>query len=331
MAEKENKGTKFIDKLNEVFLKSQNGEELTDEDYTVLYEGIDAAENKNDSEIKSVFKNYGGAMEKIMNDPKTIEAQKRLQKTKNITSAVESGIGILSSLNDLSLSKGQIAQSEAAIGKLKRPTAPSINMSNPLRKQQITNSLRDINSSGAYLAPAQAEIADQYSKDLAVAKTASAGQASTYGALGQLASLRRNRAALDLVPLSLQARQQAQGRLDSLVDAEQLDKYRQFSAENQLYNQALNQYNLDAEAAGRLGAAGRLNRRNSINGVLSSLPSLIGTGMSVFGGGSNPGYSGVAGSGPTIAPGAARSTGLGTDIDLYNAELTNSLNNFMYS
>lgn len=325
---------KSEDKLKQLALKVQNGEELDDSDRDLFIESLGKLED--DPDVQSVFTDFGSEFETLLSDPLLQERQKKLEKEGKIESGVSKGLQVLSAVNDSRIANKQIKQSDAAIAGTAKPGQPSLSLKNPLRKQQIGSALRDIGSIDRYIAPAKQGIADQYTEDMAAAKTASTGQASTFGALSQVASMRRNRGEQALVPLGLEGRAQAQSRLDDLLNAEQIDKYRQFSADQSLYNTNLDQYNLDMESAGNLGAAGRLNKRNAFNSILGSIPSMMSQGSSMFGGGA-PG-AGAPGAGDAAkyqkfmgndygnVPTTPATTGFGPEIDTYNSDITTNLN-----
>lgn len=314
-----------IQKLEEFFQKYKEGEKPSEKDYNLFLETLGEAEN--DPELGSLFSDYSADMDQLLNDPNLINHAKKQQKTENISNAVQMGVNILSSLNGLSVGNKQIKQSQDALSKLKKPNISSLRLNSPLRKQQITNSLRDINSIDQYIAPAREGIFDQYTKDINTAKTASTGQAGDFGSLAQVASLRRNAALRQLIPLGLQGRAQAQGRLDSLIDSEQLDKYREYSGNLNKYNIDLGQYNLEAEAAGQLGQTGNINKYNSINGILGQLPSMVGPIASMIGGGGGASKSSGLESFMGSDYGNVQVTGLGTDIDSYLSDLNYNLAN----
>lgn len=176
---------------------------------------------------------------------------------------IAQGFNILLAGSDVAQSLNQIAQAKQLQSKSRRPAAPAI----PQRDQYLQQALRQTQE-GNYgvsqaLAPAQAEIGDQYRADLQNAKTASTGQAGTFGSYAQVAANRRNRAALDLVPLGNQVKQQGVENYNHLLGLRQQETQNQYENSLATYPYDLQQYQLEQQMAGHLGAQGNINLRNS--------------------------------------------------------------------
>lgn len=176
---------------------------------------------------------------------------------------IAQGLNILLAGSDVAQSINQIAQSKNLQNKSRRPTTPAI----PQRDQYLQQALRQTQE-GNYgvsqaLAPVQAEIGDQYRADLQNAKTASTGQAGAFGAYTQLAANRHNRAALDLVPLGNQVKQQNVQNYNQLLGLRQQETQNQYENSLATYPYDLQQYQLEQQMAGHLGAQGNINLRNA--------------------------------------------------------------------
>jgi hypothetical protein len=178
------------------------------------------------------------------------------------TSKIAEGVNLLLAGADILQSNKQIKAAERASAKSKRPTRPVSQRDLMLQQALRGAELGTMNSERA-IAPVRAEIQDQYLTDMSNAQTASAGQSGAYGAYAQLASDRRNRAAMNLAPIADQVRSREQQRYDNLLQARANEGQQVFQNNAQFYPYDLQQYNLDQQAAGQLGAQGRMNLRNS--------------------------------------------------------------------
>jgi hypothetical protein len=210
---------------------------------------------------------YKDRLLKLASETKGAEKAQRLSE----------GINLVLAGTDIANSINQIQASNQAL-KTKRPSRPVI----PQRDQMLQQALRqtqDFNM-GAALAPAEAQIQDQYQSDLANAKTASTGQAGAFGAYAQTGANRRNRAALNLVPMQQELIQANQNRQDNLLGMRQVETQNMFQNQAQLYNTDLYQYGLDQKNAADLGSQGRENLRNSLYNLGSQVPNAIGNNYS---------------------------------------------------
>jgi len=192
-----------------------------------------------------------------------LQVAQETEAGKNFNKLAE-GLNILLAGTDITQSLNQIVQGKQIQSRSKRPTAPVI----PQRDQYLQQALRNAQE-GNYnvsqaLAPAQAEIGDQYRTDLQNAKTASTGQAGAFGAYAQLAANRRNRASLGLVPLGNQVKQQNVENYNTLLGLRQQETQNQFNNQIATYPYDLQQYQLEQQMGGHLQAQGNQNLRNAL-------------------------------------------------------------------
>lgn len=179
--------------------------------------------------------------------------------------AILAGADVMSSLS-------QVRQSKDALNQLKRPAMPAIPGIDPALDMALRNAQVGTMDAARAIGPARQELQDQYSKDLAVAKSIGGGQAGTLGALNQVASMRRARGAASLLPMVDSIRAREQGRADNLL------QMRMNQVNQNYYNRArqaqlnMDQYNQDVTAAGQLGAVGRTNLRNAAQSLLNAAP-----------------------------------------------------------
>jgi hypothetical protein len=266
------------EKLQEVFNAIRAGKTLSKDqtEYIVAALGKSQAGKKPDGLSLEEFE--GGltqALDYVRNSPegqrnlKEILAQKRTDRfTKRYTpffNAVLAGADIATSL-------GQIKAANRAAGQLRRPELPPIPGIDPALNNSIADAQRGTMDVARAAGPARQELQDQYYKDLAQAKQIGGGQVGTYGALGQVASMRRARGAAALLPGIDAIRAREQGRLDNLVNQRGQFAQQQFYDRFQNANARLGQYNLDSQAIGALGAAGRSNRRAGVASLLQAVP-----------------------------------------------------------
>jgi hypothetical protein len=205
---------------------------------------------------------------------KTLEIAKAAESGR-INEKLSQGINLILAGTDIANSINQIRASEAASRKSKKPYRPAV----PQRDLYLQNALRGAEEgtmdAARALAPAQAQIQDTYLGDIQDAKTASTGQAGAYGAYRQLAANRRNRAALNLAPIQDDIRSREQARYDNLLGMRMGETQTMFNNQASLYGQDLDQYNREQNAAAQVGAAGRLNLRDSLYNTGNQLSSSI--------------------------------------------------------
>jgi hypothetical protein len=206
---------------------------------------------------------------KVLQVAQDTEAGKNFDK-------ISEGLNTLLAGTDLAQSLNQIAQSKQLASKSRRPSAPAI----PQRDQYLQQALRSAQE-GNYnvsqaIAPAQAEIGDAYRTQLQNAKTASTGQAGAYGSYAQSAYNARNRAALGLVPLGNEVRQQNVQNYNQLLGLRQNETQNMFENSMASYPYDLQQYQLEQQQANHLGATGRSNLRTAGADLGSSISKTVG-------------------------------------------------------
>jgi hypothetical protein len=197
-------------------------------------------------------------------------------KGKKLSDDLAQGINLVLAGTDIAQSVKQINASNQAAAKSKRPARPAIPQRDLYLQQALRSAEEGTFDSARALAPAQAQIQDQYLSDIQDAKTASTGQAGAYGVYRQLAADRRNRAALNLAPIqdNIQAREQA--RYDRLLGMRQSETQQMFENQASLYPSDLNQYNTEQNTITSLGATGRANLRDSLYNIGNQFASTAG-------------------------------------------------------
>lgn len=239
-----------------------DGKSLTADEQAVLLKSADAL--KGTPEMQSLFK-------EIAQDKNADRFSKRYKPFFNL---LLSGADVATSLQ-------QIRASKQALKNLVRPTLPGTPGLDPVLNNEIYKAQQGNFDAARAIAPAQQELRDQYSRDLGTARQVSNGNAATYGSLAQQASLSRARAGAALPAVSDQIRRQQQARLDNLIGMRQGAVQQQFGNNMQKSGILLDQYNRDAQAAGQLGATGRLNLRNSLQGLGDNVIGVAGRMMPV--------------------------------------------------
>lgn len=193
-----------------------------------------------------------------------------------ISDKLSQGINLVLGGVDIANSINQINASNQASKRSRRPSRPGTPGRDQLLVQALRQSQEGQFDSERALAPARAEIQDQYLSDIQGAKTASTGQAGSYGVYRQVAANRRNRAALQLAPIADDIKRGQEARYDNLLGMRQAETQRMFENQASLYPYDLRQYNLEQDAAARVGQAGRLNLRDSLYNVGSQFAGSIG-------------------------------------------------------
>lgn len=189
---------------------------------------------------------------------------------------ISQGLGVLLGAVDIAQSVNQINQSKQGLSKSRRPNRPSI----PQRDLYLQQALRQA-SQGTYdtasaLAPAEAQIQDQYQSDLQNAKIASTGQAGTFGSYAQVAANRRRRAGMELVPIANDIRREQTSNYNHLLGERLNETQRMFDNQASLYPSDLNQYQTEQAAYGQIGSVGRQNLNNSFYNIAGRTAPVIG-------------------------------------------------------
>ena len=176
---------------------------------------------------------------------------------------------------DIITSNKQIKEAQRAARRSQRPQRPAPLTADPLLDRAITEAQQGNFDIARRLAPAQQALLDQYLGDMQTARVASTGQAGAYGALGQVASLRRGRGALGLGAMANQIESENRNRQDRLLGMK-LDQNQAIQqSQAQYYPADLQQYGLDQQMAANLGATGRANLRGALPQLGQDIPDMI--------------------------------------------------------
>ena len=186
------------------------------------------------------------------------------------------GLGLILGGSDIGNSITQIRESNKSIRETRKPSRPVVPGRDVLLQQALRDSQEGQFDAARATAPVQQEIYDTYLGDIQGAKTASTGQAGSYGAYRQLAANRRNRAAMQLAPIQDEIRRGQESRQDNLLGMRMDETQSMFRNQAYLYPHDLNQYNKEQEAAAHLGATGRLNLRDSLYNMSGQAANTIG-------------------------------------------------------
>lgn len=180
---------------------------------------------------------------------------------------VLAGLQTALGLFDATQSGRQIRESDRQLRGMRRPQLPAIPLPDELLNQQIGQAQRDTEGVAAATMPFRQQALDTYGADLAQARTASGGQAGIYGALGQGAANRRYRANMDLLPIQEGIRQNNRGRLDNLMGMRMQQGNQDFRNRMWRGQLDLNQYNMEQQMYGQLGAMGRSNMSRAVGDI----------------------------------------------------------------
>lgn len=232
----------------------------------------------------------------VLNDKaKQAELQSKIDK-------LELGIDVANMFSDRKEAKRQIELGERLGEQLEKPTAPKYGPKSEHLKRALAKAAlmsENPNASGV-LSPALQGIQDTFAQDINAANVAGGGQAGLTGALGQVASSRRNRGLSQLIPYIAQFAAQNNQQLGGLIGTGLEDQANRANYDANMYGANLGQYNLESQAAGALQASGRTNMMAARNYYNDTQKEAVG----------------------------ALYTGLGKAADDYNITLDNSLNFF---
>lgn len=193
-----------------------------------------------------------------------------------ISSKVANAANLILGATDIAVSLNQIRQGNKAARESKRPSRPAIPQRDVMLEQALRQSQENTLDSERAIAPVRQEIQDNYLSDIQGAKTASTGQAGAYGAYRQLASMNRNKAAMELAPIQDSIRAREQSRTDQLLGMRANETQQMFQNQASLYPYDLQQYNYDQRAAASLGSTGRANFRDSLYNMGNQAAGFIG-------------------------------------------------------
>lgn len=172
---------------------------------------------------------------------------------------------------DIGTAISQIRSASKAAKDLIKPGIPAVSKIDPALDQALAKAQSSALESERATAPVLQDIADQYQKDIALAKQTSGGQASVLSGLGNAASLRRQRGLMAIPGLRDQIRARRDAQVNALLGLRQQGIQNADALRLQSARLAQDQYNQQAGAIGLLGQTGRMNLRNS----LSTLPDNI--------------------------------------------------------
>jgi hypothetical protein len=278
------------------------------------------------------------------------------QTISDIEKGVKDGAGLFNAVANIVESKRQIREGKEAADALVDPAAPAARTQDRGLQEATEAARRDKYQRPRELDAYVQRNIDLLNENMGIARTASTGQASTYGALGQNAINQARRANMASIPQMAAIQRQKDAQYNDLVKAgvtEQGDIARTNLA---LYNQQNQKYLAEAEAAGGAIASGRYNLAASRQGLgqhlgttagtLGQLGGMIGRGKGDSDNGPtntgrlttpnvlNGGYNALSGQGPAPQFGQTTSilnrgynalSGIGPEYSQYAEKVNNSL------
>lgn len=270
--------------IEEILAKQARGEEISKDEVNYLITALSKAvagkvpEGEKSASAQDFVGELTAALDAVRRTPEGQaqirdavagrKEQRFIKRYSPFFDAILAGADVMTSLS-------QIKESKQALAELKRPGMPAIPGIDPALDNAIRGAERGTMDGARLVAPARQELQDQYAKDIAMAKAVGGGQASTVGAMSQVASMRRARGAANLIPMmdSVQAREQA--RLDSLIGQRMQQRNQNYYNRARQSQLNLDQYNQDVTAAGQLGSVARMNLRNSAQSLLNQAPRVM--------------------------------------------------------
>jgi hypothetical protein len=189
----------------------------------------------------------------------------------SVRNALNTALGAI----DMGISAGQISRADREARRSQRPSRPTPLTADPLLQQAIADAQQGNFETAKRLAPAKQAILDSYLADMANAQVASTGQAGAYGALGQRAALRRSRNEMELAPLAADIDFRNKERLDNLTRMKLAENQAIQASQAQYYPADLEQYRMEQQQAGLLGAQGRSNMRAGLANVAQAVPDAV--------------------------------------------------------
>lgn len=266
------------EKVKEIYDKHQKGEELSKEEYTSLLKYFSkASEDESGVKIEKDFgsvDDFNNAFTALVQAyaPQYKEEMLEMQKKGEISDNLEGIVNAALRIRDIGESREQIAKSEEAKDEIRKPSLPKIAPTNRDLARNIEMARIMEGDTSRETEPLRRSILDAYRAELGAARTASAGQASTYGALAQSAANRRLKGELNRARVAAQIGAQNRNRLDRLVQDKMADDER-------IYNQGLGQFDrkyrdylTESKAVADLGAQGRENLRSSLYNTRTMIP-----------------------------------------------------------
>ena len=199
----------------------------------------------------------------VANKDAYFDNAEEISKT-NLGNKISGVLNTAIAAGDIVASAQQISKSRNLARQSRRPSRPAPLTADPLLSQAIVEAQQGKFDAARRLAPAQLAILDQYMSDINQARTASTGQAGTYGALAQVASTRRGRGAQQLAPMMDDIIARQDERKDNLLRLKLNENQAIQQSQAQFYPTELEQYRAEQAAIANLGAQGRENLRQGI-------------------------------------------------------------------
>ncbi len=305
----------------------ENPDAVTEEEKDSILEHI--GDQGEDSEFD--FKQLQGILTDMFNDPEYQAKLQEAQRKGEISGNLSKGINLALDAVDVGISVDQILTAKQELAGIKKPTPPPTRRRSPELASALDQARR--RSEGGFsedIEPFTTATQEGFQADLEAAKTASAGQAGAFGAGAQAAASRRNRSLLQSIPLAGQLRGQAESRFDRLLSGQLREDESIAGSEERRTAALLDQYNLEAQAAGALGATGRSNLRGALGRFAGSAISPLTSGLyNLEQGGQLRGLRRRAGGLSTLSSRGFNpiQTGFGSDIDDYANRVRGSLLN----
>lgn len=198
------------------------------------------------------------------------EAAKKEQGTKLATNT-STTIDLLKNLGFTLAAIGQISTASKEASGLVKPSLPTVPGRDPMLAQALYKAQRGVADSSQTLSPAKQEIQDAYNTNLQQAQQASGGQAGAYQSMVQAANTARMRAALGLAPIAQQTQLQNQDIYNQLLSQRLQENQSMFANRFGVSQSAMDQYNLESQAAGAAGSSGRENLYKSIGAAADTM------------------------------------------------------------
>lgn len=210
------------------------------------------------------------------------EAQKQLKEhlrdtaTQRFTKQYKPFFNAILQGADLATSLSQIQTSNNALKSIAQPAVAGSPGEPQALKAQLANAQQGGLAAARAIAPAKQTIEQQYQNDINNAKNISGGNAASFMANAQVASLAKERAAAALPAIQDTIQNRYQSRADQLASALASNQQQDFG--NRLYGSqlSLDQYNRQMQAAGLLGSTGRLNLRNTLQSIPNTITGIMG-------------------------------------------------------
>jgi hypothetical protein len=244
-------------KINQYLKDQKDGKSTPEQEKAALIEATRKVQSD------PVFK------ERIFNIATSAKSQKASQKLSDGINLVLAGTDIANSIN-------QITSSKQAARKSNKPGRPGIPQRDVMLQQALRSAEQGTFDSERAIAPARAEIQNQYLNDIQNAKTASTGQAGQFGAYAQVAANRRNQASMQLAPMADQVKAREQQRYDNLLGMRMDETQRMFGNQANMYENDLYQYGKDQDAIAALGSTGQANLRGSLQNFGNQVAPMVG-------------------------------------------------------